>query len=217
MLHFTTALRCVSAARASRRQPADPRRRRLTGATCAEATTPRAPAATACRGPASSWTRVAAALARAAPPKPCASPKPPAQTAPASPVARMRVLRALLQRPARILTPLTRSGSQDTNGACGRCLNPSDPLYGTAGVPNWQLGGCVGCDGAPARPRVARAALTRRARRRCQQQRGARRVRRVPPARRPPRQQHVHRLRWRAEQRRGVRRLLRVQRQRHDQ
>ena len=44
---------------------------------------------------------------------------------------------------------------QDTNGACGECRDPSDPLYGVAGVPNWQLGGCVGCDGAPARPRAA--------------------------------------------------------------
>jgi hypothetical protein len=51
------------------------------------------------------------------------------------------------------LTP--RNALQDTRGACGGCREPTDPLYGTAGVPNYAVGGCVGCDGAHTQPHAS--------------------------------------------------------------
>ena len=32
---------------------------------------------------------------------------------------------------------------------CGVCRDPADPLFSRAGIPDYHLGGCVGCDGAP--------------------------------------------------------------------
>jgi hypothetical protein len=45
--------------------------------------------------------------------------------------------------------------AQDTLGACGGCYEPTDVLYGTAGVPNYMDGGCVGCDGTRPPTRLA--------------------------------------------------------------
>lgn len=32
---------------------------------------------------------------------------------------------------------------------CGVCRDPADPLFSRAGIPDYHLGGCVGCDGVP--------------------------------------------------------------------
>lgn len=50
------------------------------------------------------------------------------------------------------------SGNQDAPGEvyghkvrddCGVCRDPADPLFSRAGLPDYHLGGCVGCDGVP--------------------------------------------------------------------